>query len=199
MISDLKSLVEPLGQAEFLTLLRERKLTFLPGCGSRRFETLLNWETLNYLLDSATLPLAELRVVRESIPIPTSTYIRRGRVDFTALSKLLDQGVSLVFNMLHEHVPALRALCKNLARDTLEQIGAAAVVTSGCGGAAKCHYDPEDLIILQIAGTKRWHVFNSPVDSGIPSRSPERPPIFDQVLQPGDLLFLPARYWHHCE
>src|SRR5215470_838768 len=147
MISDLKSLVDPLGQPEFLALLRERKLTFLPGCGSRRFETLLNWETLNYLLDSATLPLAELRVVRESVPIPSNIYVTQDRVvDVEALTKLLDRGVSLVFNKLHEHVPALRALCKNVARDTLEQISAAAVVTSGRGGAFECHHDPEDLI-----------------------------------------------------
>jgi len=203
MISDLKSLVDPLGQNEFLTLLRERKLTFLPGAGTRRFETLLNWETLNYLLDSATLPLAELRVVRESVPIPSNIYVTQDRVvDVEALTKLLDRGVSLVFNKLHEHVPALRALCKNVARDTLEQISAAAVVTSGRGGAAECHFDPEDLIILQIAGTKRWQVFNPPSANpvpGIATTPPEWPPIFDQVLQPGDRLFLPARFWHHCE
>ena len=191
--SNLKSFVGPLGQTEFLTLLRERKLAFFPGCGSPRFETLLNWETLNYLLDSATLPLSALRVLRESDPIPTNIYVRQGRVDVAALSKLLDRGVSLIFNKLHEHVPALRALCKSLAHDTFEPIKAAAVVTSGRGGALECHYDPEDLIILQIAGTKRWQIFNSP------AKSPEGPPIFDQVLQRGDLLFLPARYWHHCE
>ena len=134
----------------------------MPGCGSRRFETLLNWETLNHLLDSATLPLSALRVLRELIPIPTNIYVRQGRVDVAALSKLLDQGVSLIFNKLDEHVPALRALCKNLARNTLEPVNAAAIVTSGRGGALECHYDPEDLIILQIAGTKRWQVFNSP-------------------------------------
>jgi ribosomal protein L16 Arg81 hydroxylase len=114
----------------------------------------------------------------------------------------LDQGVSLIFNRLDKHVPALRALCKSIARDTLEQIHAAAVVTSGRGGALKCHYDHEDLVILQIAGTKRWRVFGCPIGnpvSGIAERSPEGPPVFDQVLQPGDLLFLPARYWHHCE
>ena len=87
--------------------------------------------------------------------------------------------------------------CEHSARtsrdDILEPVKAAAVVTSGRGGALECHYDPEDLVILQIAGTKRWQVFNSP------AKSPEGPPIFDQVLQPGDLLFLPARYWHHCE
>ena len=65
MISNLKSLVDPLGETEFLTLLRERKLMFLRGCGSRRLDTLLTWEVLNHLLDSATFPLGSLRVLRK--------------------------------------------------------------------------------------------------------------------------------------
>ena len=77
MISNLKSLVDPLGETEFLTLLRERKLTFLRGCGSRRFDTLLTWEVLNHLLDNATFPLDSLRVLRELISIPTNFYLRR--------------------------------------------------------------------------------------------------------------------------
>ena len=54
MISDLQTLIEPLTEAQFFTLLRQRKVTFLPGSSSRDFETLLNWETLNHLLDGAT-------------------------------------------------------------------------------------------------------------------------------------------------
>jgi ribosomal protein L16 Arg81 hydroxylase len=201
MISDLKSLVDPLEETEFLTLLRERKLTFLPGCGSRRFETLLTWEALNHLLDGATLPA--FRVLRESVSIPTNFYLKHGRVDPVALSKLLDQGVSLIFNRLDDYVPALQALCKNIAHDTSEKISAAAVMTSGRGGALKCHYDPEDLIILQIAGSKRWQVFNSPVVNPVGGievgSAPKGSPVFDQVLQSGDFLFLPAGHWHHCE
>jgi len=203
MISTLKSLVDPLGETEFLTLLRERKLTFLPGYGSGRFETLLTWETLNHLLDGASLPLDALRVVRESVPIPTNFYLTHGRVDPVALSKLLDGGISLIFNRLDEYVPALRVLCKNIAQDTSERITAAAIMTSGRGGALKCHYDAEDLIILQIAGAKRWQVFSSPIVNPVPDvaagSAPEGSPIFDQVLRPGDFLFLPAGHWHHCE
>jgi Cupin superfamily protein len=204
MISNLKSLVDPLGETEFLALLRERKLMFLRGCGSRRVDTLLTWEVLNHLLDSATFPLGSLRVLRESIPIPTNLYVKRGRVNPAALSKLLDQGISLIFNQLDEHVPALRALCKNLERKTWERVSAAAIMTSGRGGALKCHYDAEDLIILQIASTKRWQVFNSPIVNPVPDTPKRLPPdglmpVFDEVLQPGDLLFLPAGHWHHCE
>ena len=204
MISTLKSLVEPLAETEFLTLLRERKLTFLRGCGSGRLETLLNWEVLNHLLDSATLPLDALQVLRESVPIPTNFYLKEGRVDSAALSKLLDQGISLIFNRLEEYVPALRALCRNIERKTSERVAAAAIMTSGRGGALKCHYDAEDLVILQIANTKRWQVFNSPVINPVPGVAKRPPPedltpVFNQVLQPGDFLFLPAGHWHHCE
>src|SRR5215467_2801989 len=204
MISDLKSLVDPLGEAEFLALLRERKLKFLRGCNSRRFEKLVSWRVLNRLLDGTTLPLNALRVLRESVSIPTNFYLKQGRIDPAALSKLLEQGISLIFNQLDEHVPALQVLCKNLQRKTLEKVSAAAIMTSGRGGALKCHYDSEDLVILQVAGTKRWQVFDSPVVNPVPGVTKKAPPerlrpIFDQVLQPGDFLFLPAGHWHHCE
>ena len=42
-------------------------------------------------------------------------------MDAAGLSKLLDGGVSLIFSRLDEYVPTLRALCKNLARDTTER------------------------------------------------------------------------------
>jgi hypothetical protein len=195
-ISDLQGLIEPLTAAEFLTLLRERKLAFLPGFDPRRFETLLNWEALNQLLDSATFPLDQLRVLRETVPIPTILYIKQGRIAPTALSNLLKKGVSLIFNRLDKHVPALRVLCNNISRQMSERISAAAIVTSGHGGALELHYDEEDLIILQVAGTKRWQVFGPSLVAG---RPPQGPPVFDHVLQPGDVLFLPAGEWHHCE
>jgi ribosomal protein L16 Arg81 hydroxylase len=193
VIADLQTLITPLTEADFFTALRQRKLMFLPGSEPRRFESLLNWQMLNNLLEATAFPLPLLRVLRESTPIPETLYVKQGRVSSRALSNLLNQGVSLIFNRLENQVPALRVLCNNIASQTFEHIRAAAVVTSGRGGALECHYDDQDLIILQIAGTKRWHVF------GVSDRSPEGSPVFDRVLKPGDLLFLPAREWHHCE
>jgi ribosomal protein L16 Arg81 hydroxylase len=59
------------------------------------------------------------------------------------------------------------------------------------------------LIILQVAGTKRWQVFDSPVVNPVvgmaPGQPPAGPPVFDHVLRPDDFLFVPAGHWHRCE
>lgn len=203
MITDLPALVHPLGEAEFLAILRERRLSLVRGDGSHRYEGLLDWQALNHLIEKSIYPAARLRVARESIPIPASFYIRDGRIDATALSRMMDQGVSLIFNDLDDYLPALRVLCRNIASRTAEQVSAGAIVTSGPGGAIERHYDSEDLVILQIAGTKRWYVYGPPVINpakGMPSvRDPLGPLVLDEVLRPGDFLFLPAGYWHHCE
>jgi ribosomal protein L16 Arg81 hydroxylase len=203
MIGDLPGLVHPLSEREFLTRLRERTLTLIRGAGRARYETLLDWQVLNHLLGSSIFPAARLRVVRESIPIPAGFYIREGAIDPLALSRLMDQGVSLIFNGLEDYLPALRTLCRHISMTTAEQITAGAIVTSGSGGAIERHYDSEDLVILQIAGTKRWHIYGSPVSNpvkGMPAVPfPGGAPIFDDVLHAGDFLFLPAGYWHHCE
>jgi len=34
----------------------------------------------------------------------------------------------------------------------------------------------------------------------MPKQMPDNPHlILDEVLEPGDLLFVPGSYWHHCE
>jgi ribosomal protein L16 Arg81 hydroxylase len=76
-------------------------------------------------------------------------------------------------------------------------------VTTGTGGAFAPHYDPQDLVILQLEGSKRWLIHGPPVAfpvGGMPAQTPPgNAPLFDETLRPGDLLFMPAGYWHHCE
>lgn len=200
MIVDLPSLVHPLTEDEFLSYLRRRKPTLVRAAGAQRYETLLDWQTLNHLVASAVYPSDRLQVLQESVPIPAFFYVKRGRVESSALSALLDTGVSLVFHGLENYVPRLGTLRHNIAVRTAEHISVAAVVTSEQTGGAARQFDYEDVVILQIAGAQRWRVYPAPVLNpvkGMPApKDPRGAPILDDMVQEGDLVFVPAGYWN---
>jgi ribosomal protein L16 Arg81 hydroxylase len=94
-------------------------------------------------------------------------------------------------------------VCRGARIYGIPALYAGAIVTTGAGGALHAHYDQQDLIILQVEGSKRWRIFGprvlKPIKEPASSVPPETPPILDTVLEPGDLLFLPAGYWHVCD
>jgi ribosomal protein L16 Arg81 hydroxylase len=203
MISTLPDLVAPLTEAEFLTHLRERTVAFIPTSGPNRFETLLDWDELNHLIESVHYPIERLSVLRDSFSDVTSFYLNESRFDWAAFSSLMDQGANLIFSRLDEYVPRLWRLCHRIAEQTGEQVTAEAIVTSGKGSALPQHYKTEDICVLQIAGSKRWQLCGpavvNPVKSMLDQPTPQSAPFFDEVLRAGDFLFLPAGYWHRCE
>jgi hypothetical protein len=210
--STLEELVAPLSEAEFLSLLRARKLALLRGPASDRYAGLLNWRMLRGMLERGEHPrnLVHLRLSRDSVKVPLDRWFSKNpgsqgsRVDIAKVEAYLAQGFSLCITCIDEHAPHLAALCNDIRARTFEQIKIGVIVTTGKEGAFKLHYDPEDLIILQVEGTKRWKVYGPAVPNpviGMPPQTPppEDVPIFDEVLKPGDFLFLPGGNWHRCE
>jgi ribosomal protein L16 Arg81 hydroxylase len=200
MISTLQDLIAPLTKAEFLAHLRERTVAFVQTSQPQRFETLLDWDELNFLVESGLYPIEELRV-RASMPIPTSSYIFEGQVDPAAFSSLMDRGAGLIFNRLDKYLPRLCRLCHQIAEQTGEQVTADAILTSGMDGARPC-VNTEDICVLQIAGSNRWELCGpsivSPLEDMSVPPAPQSAPFFDEILRVGDFLFVPAGCSHRC-
>ncbi|MEL6538401.1 MAG: cupin domain-containing protein [Bacteroidota bacterium] len=66
------------------------------------------------------------------------------------------------------------------------------------------HYDKHEVFVLQVHGTKRWHIYDKPYDdinrSTLPREKSQEyadsTPVHDLVLYPGDLLYIPKGVVH---
>jgi len=210
--STFEELVAPLNEAEFLSLLRERKLTLLRGANADRYTGLLSWKMLRGMLERGEYPrdLVHLRLSRDSMTVPLDRWFSKNtngpgsKVDVAKVEAYMAEGFNLCITCIDEQAPHLTALCNDIRTRSFEQIKLGVIVTIGKFGAFKLHYDPEDLIILQVEGSKRWKIYGPAVSNpviGMPQQEPppEQSPIFDEVLQPGDFLFVPGGNWHRCE
>jgi ribosomal protein L16 Arg81 hydroxylase len=203
IISSLKELVAPLTESEFLTLLRQRKLTLLRGTNADRYSKLLSWEALKRIIEGGEYWLEDVRVTKEKVIIPPLFYLTDGKLDAAKLEVLLAHGASIIMTHLQRKVPSIASLCDNIKLRLPERIIAGMILTTGAGGALDLHYDSDDLIILQVEGTKRWQIYGPTVAYPVKELPKELPsksvPIFDEFLLPGDFLFVPSGNWHQCE
>lgn len=202
-IASLEDLVAPLTEPEFLDLLRTRSIKFHRSPGENRYDGLLGWPSLRRMIETGAVPPEALRITKQAAVVPPFFYLENGKVNGEKIERLLSSGASLIVEALSPHVPALDALCASIRDRTAETIVAGAIATHGDGGALAYHYDEDDLFIVQLEGSKHWRIYGPPVQNpvagmGISSKQ-QGEPVFDDVLRPGDFLFLPAGYWHQCE
>jgi ribosomal protein L16 Arg81 hydroxylase len=118
------------------------------------------------------------------------------------LDQLLQGGCSLVLQTLDADMEDLRAFADSLRTLLSEYVTVGAVVTTGTRGALVLHYDEEDILAFQVEGTKHWRLHAptqpNPLKHGPRAPQPVDPPVLEVELHPGDMLFVPAGYWHQC-
>jgi ribosomal protein L16 Arg81 hydroxylase len=203
MISTLPELTAPLSEADFLDRLRTRQLVFHRAQGENRFAGLIDWGMIADVVKSGSLRPDKLFVAVNRHPLQPVFYVRNGRIDPAKFDALVSRGAGMVVAELDEHLPALRALCDDIRGRVGERIVVNGNVSIGGSGILKLHYDCIDIVVLQIEGSKRWCIYGSPVPDPVKGMKmpppPDGEPVFDEILRPGDFLFVPAGYWHVCD
>ncbi|GAA0283280.1 hypothetical protein GCM10009127_25920 [Alteraurantiacibacter aestuarii] len=199
-----EALFAPLGVAGFLDGHWGREMLHLAG-DADRFAALVNWDDINHALDTQRLESPRLLMVRGGKPIPDHRYMKRigeqAWIDPGKVSALLSQGVSLVLSYCDEIFPAVRDHTDAVARQFRAHVNCNLYAGWRTDPGLALHWDKHDVIVLQVAGRKRWTVHRptrpSPHrDDPVAAPLPEGEPVFDQVLEQGGLLYLPRGWWH---
>ena len=115
-----------------------------------------------------------------------------------------ERGATIVLQGLHLTRPAIGVFCRSL-EDTLGHPAQAnAYYTPRSAQGLPVHHDTHDVFVLQLAGEKRWLVYEPALELPLKDQrySAElgRPGevVEDRVLRPGDMLYLPRGWLHEA-
>jgi JmjC domain len=183
--------------------------TFFVARGTpSRFTGLLDWETLNAILRQHWLAPPRLQLWMDSRPLPESLYLtyRDGSQGAPLLrpgdvAEQLRRGATLVVNGINEMRDPMRDLVGGFEQLFDEEISANAYASFQPIPGFDVHWDPHDIIVLQVAGKKKWTLFGQtrpyPITRGRDNlEAPDTEPIWEGTLEDGDALYMPRGCWH---
>jgi ribosomal protein L16 Arg81 hydroxylase len=125
--------------------------------------------------------------------------------DFTQLESACSQDGTLVFNSIHRRVESLKRWTLSLVQELCESVAVNAYFSPAASvPGLDLHYDPQEIFVIQVAGSKRWEVWDRlethPLKFDKPKGYPDLELGDSQTLtmQPGDVLYLPRGTWHRA-
>jgi JmjC domain len=213
MTDSLRTLLMPHEAAGFLNREFGRDMLFVKG-NAAKFQDLFSWQSLNRILAEHSLTPPRMYLSQRGRPAedlgfsrtPDGSSVRRGTIptllDLGTLNSRMREGATLVINSIEQTSQPLTALCDGLADLFSTYPLVNAYVSSGAEDGFGLHWDDHEVFVLQIAGRKRWQIYHRSVEAPLirtadAMRPPEKDePVFDSLLEIGDLLYLPRGWWH---
>jgi hypothetical protein len=115
-----------------------------------------------------------------------------------------ERGATIVLQALHLTWTPLAEFCRLLEIEVGHPVQANAYYTPRDSKGLPVHHDTHDVVSLQVAGSKRWLVYEPVWPLPLkehryrPAMGEPGPVVHDVVLEPGDTLYLPRGWLHEA-
>jgi ribosomal protein L16 Arg81 hydroxylase len=201
----LAQLIQPLTTQEFFSSYWEKKHLVLSRQSPDTYRELLSLHDIDHALTEMGARYPDITLATgEKIPNSAEYTFADGSIDPVSVFKLFSKGTSIVLSNMQRKLPKLTALCRSLTAETSIPFQTNLYLTPPRSQGFRLHYDTHDVFILQIAGSKNWRIYGSPVE--LPARGrgystfKEDPGALSDkfVLQQGDLLYMPRGLYHEA-
>jgi len=200
----LSDLLAPVPSDEFLSNYWLKTFLFCRG-PAERFSSLLTWAELNEILEHHWRETYRFRLALQGRDLDPASYADlKGftpRIRSKDVTDHLRRGATLSFDAIDEVYEPLTRLAERF--ETFFRGGTKINIYAGWRAVhgLDLHRDNQEIFILQLAGRKRWLLYGSSIDaidrSGLASTSvPPAGAALDQILEPGDLLYIPRGCYH---
>jgi bifunctional lysine-specific demethylase and histidyl-hydroxylase NO66 len=205
--------IDPHDADEFLRRFWESGPLLVQRDEPGRFDDLLSEPDVERILCSGGLRYPAFRLVKAGAQLEPSSYTvdipwrpsgftRTADVDRVLAE--FEAGATIVLQGLHLHLPSLATFCRDLETSLGQPVQANAYYTPRGSQGLPVHHDTHDVFVLQVAGAKRWLVYEPALELPLRDQrySPELgmpgEPVLDETLTAGDTLYLPRGWLHEA-
>jgi ribosomal protein L16 Arg81 hydroxylase len=201
----LEWLIAPTRSDEFFREHWERKPLLVQRGRRDYFSELLTLEQMDRDITSLNFVAPEITVAdaRRTIRREDYTY-STGLIDVGRLYQHFRDGSTIIMEQQHLRVAALGALCRSMEHQLSTRFQTNVYLTPPNAQGFKVHYDTHDVFVIQVAGSKDWTLYDSPVE--LPYRNQSYRSDEHKVgpasrtfhLEAGDLVYIPRGLLHEA-
>ena len=209
-MASLDTLLGGLSSQEFFDNYYEKAVLYVPGAISRYNEVLTAAEISDYLDRDDTFYPA-IRLVKKGKELPQNDYTlsnvpighqkKNGLIHPEKMMRLFNNGATIVIQGGQRYFTGVKALAKNLSDIFASPIQANLYITPDKSIGFNPHWDTHDVFVLQIEGSKTWHLYDFEVKLPTKSQPFKGQPLKAEKtqtlqLKAGDFLYVPRGYVH---
>jgi lysine-specific demethylase/histidyl-hydroxylase NO66 len=205
--------LDPVDAATFLSEHWEQRPLVVPRDDRGRFDDLLSEADVERLVCSTAIRYPGFRLARDGRQLAVREFTSdvSWRPPFTNVAdvpRLLaewEAGATIVLQALHMSWHPLAVFCRLLEEALGYAVQANAYYTPRGSQGFAVHHDTHDVLVLQIAGEKRWLLYEPVLELPLKHQrysaalGEHGEPTDDLVLRAGDTLYLPRGWLHQAE
>lgn len=201
---NLDRLIAPFSPDDFFDRYFESQVLHVPRADRCYYASLLDMEAIDRVLTTLHLSHPAVHMVNAAKPdlSPEDYTYPSGLLDPARLYQEYMDGATIVLNQLEGSLPTLMDLCRSMEACFSHRFQCNIYVTPARAQGLKTHYDTHDVFVLQVAGTKHWAIYDTPIERPFRGQdfSPdkyapgEKTREFD--LRPGDMVYMPRGVMH---
>jgi ribosomal protein L16 Arg81 hydroxylase len=203
--------VAPVGAERFLAEHWEQRPLVVPRAEEGRFDDLLSARDVERLITETAIRTPGFRLVKAGATVSNYTTDLSWRpspftgvVDVPRVLREFEDGATIVLQGLHHFWLPLARYCRHLEASLGHAAQANAYYTPRGSQGLPVHHDTHEVISLQVAGEKRWLVYEPVLELPLKNQryrsalGAPGEPVLDVVLRAGDTMYLPRGWLHQA-
>ncbi|MCH5599347.1 cupin domain-containing protein [Niabella ginsengisoli] len=205
------TIVNPYTVDDFFNTYHEKDILHIKRNDEHYYESILTPKEISNYLERQDVFYPSIRIVKNGKEIPNTEYTLKstpighhrkdGIINTDKAFALFNNGATFVVQAGQRYFNNLSHCCLQLSQKFNAPVQANLYITPNKSQGFNPHWDTHDVFVLQISGTKTWHLYG--FEKELPTKNQtfvskdyNKEPVQTIQLSPGDFLYVPRGYVH---